>query len=149
MLLETGHTYSSSIAPIKYRNYGLPDAPRFPHHRKGEDVVAGDTEGAILEVPITTVRIRNKNYPCGGGGWFRLYPYQVSRLALERVNEVDREACVFYYHPWEIDVNQPRVPNLDFKTRFRHYQNLSRMKGKINRLLDDFDWRRMDQVFKV
>lgn len=149
VLLETGHTYSSSIAPIEYRHYGLPDEPRFPHHRKGKVVVDSNTPDAILEVPVTTIRVGKKNYPVGGGGWFRLYPYRISKLALEHVNHSEREPCVFYYHPWEIDVDQPRLQNLDLKTRLRHYQNLGQMERKVDRLLGDFKWRRMDQVYNV
>ena len=149
VLLETGHKYSSSIAPIKYKQYGLPDAPRFPHFRKNSVEVDQGTADSILEVPITTLKIGKRNIPCGGGGWFRLYPYYMSRWALQRVNEVDEQPCVFYYHPWEIDVEQPRQTKLNWNSRFRHYQNLRHMEGKINRLLDDFSWHRMDEVFQV
>ena len=149
VLLETGHTYSSSIAPIQYKEYGLPDAPRFSHYRKDKQEVLQGTPGSILEVPITTVRMGSRNIPCGGGGWFRLYPYRFSRWALERVNKFDKQPCVFYYHPWEIDVDQPRQANMNWNSRFRQYQNLSRMEGKVNRLLDDFNWCRMDEVFQV
>ena len=94
----------------------MPDAPRFPYRSRER----------LLEVPISTVRAFNRNWPAGGGGFFRLLPYAVSRRALQRVNRVDQRAAIFYFHPWEIDPQQPRVPGLDFKTRFRHYVNLHR-----------------------
>lgn len=149
ILLETGHTYSSSIAPIKYEEYGIPDAPRFAHYRRDEVEVAPGIQDSILEVPITTIKIGNRNIPCGGGGWFRLYPYRLSQIALQRVNKVDKQPCVFYYHPWEIDVGQPVQKNLSLKSRFRHYQNLGRMEGKLDRLMTDFTWHRMDDVFDI
>lgn len=149
ILLETGHTYSSSIAPIKYKEYGLPNAPRFSHYRRAKKVVDAETKDSILEIPITTIKIGNRNFPCGGGGWFRLYPYRLSQMALSHVNRVDKEPCVFYYHPWEIDVDQPIQKNLSLNSRFRHYQNLSRMEGKVDRLMSDFSWHRMDEVFDI
>ncbi len=138
VLLEQGYAYSSSIAPIKHDLYGIPDAPRFAHRYSDEKV---------LELPITTIRLLNKNYPCGGGGWFRLYPYGFSKWAIERVNKKDVEPAIFYFHPWEIDPDQPKINNLDAKTRFRHYQNLEKMEGKIIRLLEDFEWRTIPQVY--
>jgi polysaccharide deacetylase family protein (PEP-CTERM system associated) len=137
VLHETGHRYSSSIYPIKHDLYGMPDAPRFAF-RPG----AGD----LVEFPVTTVRVGRRNLPCGGGGWFRLVPYSAMRLAMRRVNRADRQPVIFYFHPWEIDPEQPRQPGLDPKTRFRHYLNLERMEGRLTRLLADFDWGRMDQV---
>ncbi len=138
VLLEQGYLYSSSIAPIKHDLYGIPDAPRFSHRYCSEKV---------LELPITTVQVFNKNYPCGGGGWFRLYPYPVSKWAIDRVNRKDREPAIFYFHPWEIDPGQPKIEQLDARTRFRHYQNLQHMEGKIVRLLGDYTWQTIPQVY--
>lgn len=149
ILREAGYLYSSSIAPIKYAQYGISDAPRFAHYRSGDKKVDGPSDNAILEIPITTVSIPKKNLPCGGGGWFRLYPYQCSKWALQWVNSHDKQACVFYFHPWEIDRAQPRQKNLDWKTKFRHYQNLNRMEQKVDRLLADFRWGRMQDVFDL
>ena len=95
---------------------------------------------------MTTLRVGNKNLPCGGGGWFRLVPYAGMRWAMRRVNRVDGESAIFYFHPWEIDPEQPKQEGIDAKTRFRHYLNLNRMEGRLNRLLEDFDWGRMDEV---
>ena len=138
ILKETGHEYSSSVYPVKHDLYGWPAAPRFAfrHPRSG-----------LLEVPITTVRIFNRNLPAGGGGYFRLYPYALTKWSLGQVNEVDRESCVFYMHPWEIDFDQPRQDGLSWKSRFRHYVNLHRMEGRLGRLLTDFKWGTMEEVF--
>jgi polysaccharide deacetylase family protein (PEP-CTERM system associated) len=136
-LARTGHRYSSSIYPIRHDHYGMPDAPRFAHR-------AAD---GLIEIPATTVRLFNRNLPSSGGGYFRLLPYGVSRWMLERVNAVDGEAAVFYFHPWEIDPGQPRIPGIDRKTRFRHYVNLHRVEHRLQRLLRDFRWGRVDHLF--
>jgi polysaccharide deacetylase family protein (PEP-CTERM system associated) len=137
VLAETGHSYSSSIVPIRHDLYGMPGAPRFAFQPAGSDLV---------EFPVTTVRIAGRNLPCGGGGWFRLVPYPGMRWALRRVNTQDRQPAIFYFHPWEIDPAQPRQTGLDHKTRFRHYLNLDRTEARLDRLLADFAWGRMDQV---
>ncbi len=138
VLREAGYDYSSSIYPIHHDLYGWPAAPRFAFYYR---------ETGLLEIPVTTVVFFNKKFPCGGGGYFRLFPYAMSRWALRRVNRHDREPCVFYFHPWEIDTDQPRQTNLSLKTRFRHYLNLGRMERRLARLFGDFRWGRMDQVF--
>ena len=83
----------------------------------------------------------------GGGGYFRIYPYAFSRWALKRVNNHEARPGVFYFHPWELDPGQPRQRGIGLKTRFRHYTNLSRMKGRLRQLLTDFTWGRMDEIF--
>ena len=140
VLAEAGHVYSSSIYPIRHDLYGMPDAPRFPFRVR---------HGAILEIPVTTVRLGNRNYPCGGGGYFRLLPYEVYRRMLERVNKHDGKPGLFYFHPWEVDPGQPRVTGAPLKSRFRHYLNLGSMHSRLERLLGDFAWGRMDDVFGV
>lgn len=134
---DTGHRYSSSIYPVKHDHYGMPDAPRFAY-----DAIPG-----LVEVPPTTVDLFRRNWPAAGGGWFRLLPYAASKWLLRRVNRVDGEAGMFYFHPWEVDPGQPRMPGLDAKTRFRHYVNLERMQARLERLLRDFRWDRVDRVF--
>jgi len=136
-LAETGHLYSSSIYPIKHDHYGMPDAPRFAHR----------VEAGLLEVPPTTLRAGERNWPSSGGGYFRLLPYAVSRWMIRHVNRSDRQSAVFYFHPWEIDPGQPRVAGIDAKTRFRHYLNLGTMERRLDRLLGDFRWGRMDEIF--
>ena len=137
VLARAGYRYSSSIYPIRHDHYGMPDSPRFAY-RVGS---------GLLEVPVTTVRLLNRNLPSSGGGYFRLLPYALSRWLIGRVNEADREPAVFYFHPWEIDPGQPRVQGIDAKTRFRHYVNIPRMEAKLQHLLGDFRWGRMDQIF--
>ncbi len=136
-IAEAGHLYSSSLYPIRHDHYGAPDAPRFAH-----EVFKG-----LLEVPITTVRMLNSNWPAGGGGYFRLLPYRVSRWSIRRVNAIDRQPAMFYFHPWELDPEQPRVDGPGPKARFRHYVNLQRMDPRLRRLLADFRWDRVDHVF--
>ena len=101
----------------------------------------------LLEVPVTTVRLGQRNLPSSGGGWFRLFPYALSRWMIRRVNEQDQAAAIFYMHPWEIDHGQPRVPGINLKTRFRHYVNIARTEQRLDALLQDFRWGRMDEIF--
>jgi polysaccharide deacetylase family protein (PEP-CTERM system associated) len=138
-LENAGYVYSSSIYPVRHDHYGMPDAPRFAHRPNGA--------GGILELPPTTVPMLGRNLPAAGGGWFRLLPYELSRWMLRRVNEQEGAPCMFYFHPWEIDPDQPRQAGLTAKTRFRHYVNLQRMPGRLRRLLNDFEWDRVDRVF--
>jgi polysaccharide deacetylase family protein (PEP-CTERM system associated) len=137
VLARAGYRYSSSIYPIAHDHYGMPDSPRFAY-RVGS---------GLLEVPVTTVRLGQRNLPSSGGGYFRLLPYAASRWLIARVNRLDREPAIFYFHPWEIDPGQPRVAGIDAKARFRHYVNLPRMEAKLQRLLRDFRWGRMDAIF--
>jgi polysaccharide deacetylase family protein (PEP-CTERM system associated) len=138
IIAEAGYRYSSSIYPVRHDLYGMPDAPRFPFR------VA---DGRLLEIPITTVRVLRHNVPCGGGGYFRLFPYRFSRWALKRVNAREHQSAVFYFHPWELDPEQPRIGGISHKVHFRHYLNLGRMHSRLARLLSDFMWDRMDRVF--
>ena len=136
-LTRAGYRYSSSIYPIQHDHYGMPNAPRFSYKVRPD----------LTEIPITTLRMFRRNLPSSGGGYFRLLPYAVSSWMLRRVNSLDRESGVFYFHPWEIDVAQPRVEGINSKTRFRHYVNIHRMEGRLKRLLTDFNWGRMDHIF--
>lgn len=138
-LHQAGYRYSSSIYPIRHDHYGMPDAPRFAFRPAG---MAG-----VLELPVTTVRLFRRNLPAGGGGYFRLLPYGISRWLLNRVNRIDRKPCIFYFHPWEIDPGQPRQEWASFKTRFRHYVNLDRTEARLRTLMSDFEWDRIDRVF--
>jgi polysaccharide deacetylase family protein (PEP-CTERM system associated) len=138
VLHETGHEYSSSIYPIRHDLYGMPEAPRFAFRLR---------EQAILELPVTTVEWGGSKLPAGGGGFFRLLPYAAYRWALRRVNELDHQPGIFYFHPWEVDAGQPRIERAPLKSRFRHYVNLDTMEARLARLLDDFRWGRVDEVF--
>jgi polysaccharide deacetylase family protein (PEP-CTERM system associated) len=136
-LVEAGYRYSSSIYPIKHDHYGIPDAPRFMH----------DIRPGLVEIPATTIRAFDRNWPAGGGGYFRLMPYALSRKLINKVNHDDKASAIFYFHPWEVDPEQPRVAGINAKARFRHYLNLKRMEARLNRLLGDFKWGRMDDIF--
>jgi polysaccharide deacetylase family protein (PEP-CTERM system associated) len=138
-LLAAGYRYSSSIYPIRHDHYGMPDAPRFAFYPNGAQ--------GLLELPISTVRLMHRNFPAGGGGYFRLFPYALSRSLLRRINSHDGQAGIFYFHPWELDPEQPRQSGIGFKTRFRHYVNLGRTEARIEALTRDFQWGRMDHIF--
>ncbi|MEZ5560445.1 MAG: DUF3473 domain-containing protein [Pseudomonadales bacterium] len=130
ILYEEGFTQDSSIFPIRHDRYGLMGGPLQPHYlelRNG---------GRLLEFPISTLRIHGVSLPVSGGGYFRLYPYALSRLLARRVN-ADNRPFVFYLHPWEVDPDQPRV-DVGVFTRFRHYNNLDRCRSRLERLLRDF-----------
>ena len=140
ILEEEGHSYSSSVYPVAHDHYGMPLAPRFPYKPlSGKD---------FTEFPLTTVRKLGRNIPCAGGGYFRLFPYGISRWAMRHVNETYQEPAVFYFHPWEIDPDQPRPEGSSLKTKFRHYVNLDKMEHKLSRLLSDFRWDRIDRVLQ-
>jgi polysaccharide deacetylase family protein (PEP-CTERM system associated) len=139
VLHEAGYRYSSSIYPIAHDHYGMPDAPRFAFFPNGPD--------GLLEVPITTAMLGRRKLPAGGGGYFRLLPYSLSRWMMRRVNSDDGQPAIFYFHPWELDPGQPRPAGASLKTRFRHYVNLQRMEGRIRQLTRDFAWDRMDRIF--
>ncbi|MCP3928863.1 MAG: DUF3473 domain-containing protein [Bacteroidetes bacterium] len=138
VLANAGHSYSSSIYPIKHDHYGYPEAPRFAFM---------DEKTGLIEIPITTLKLFSRTFPAGGGGFFRFYPYQLSRWIIHRVNKVDTQPTVFYIHPWEIDPKQPRQQGISKKTNFRHYLNLDKTEFRLKRLLSDFNWGRMDDVF--
>lgn len=138
-IAAAGYRYSSSVYPVQHDHYGWPAAPRFPFR----------TDAGVLELPVSTARMFGRNLPAGGGGYFRLAPYALSRWAINRINRVDKRPAIFYFHPWEIDPQQPRIDGIGLKTRFRHYVNLNRMEQRLRRLLGDFRWDRMDRVFNL
>jgi polysaccharide deacetylase family protein (PEP-CTERM system associated) len=136
-LAAAGYRYSSSVYPVRHDHYGMPDAPRFPFAARA----------GVVEIPVSTLRLWGRNWPAGGGGFFRLLPYSVSRGAISRVNRVDGKSAIFYCHPWEFDPDQPRVAGLSARSRFRHYLNLDRTEARLRALLTDFRWDRVDRVF--
>ncbi|MCF1182004.1 DUF3473 domain-containing protein [Marichromatium gracile] len=139
-LYDCGYRYSSSVYPVRHDLYGIPEAPRFAYRP-----LAGVED--FVEIPITTSTLFGRRLPSGGGGFFRLYPYAFSRQAIRRINRREGAAAIFYFHPWEIDPDQPRVGGIPPRTRVRHYLNLARTEARLERLLQDFHWGRMDQVF--
>jgi polysaccharide deacetylase family protein (PEP-CTERM system associated) len=136
VLAEQGFDYSSSVAPISHDHYGWRDAPRFAF----KPLPWSD----LIEIPVTTAEFGGKRLAAGGGGFFRVLPYAFSRWAIRQVNSRDLRPAVFYFHPWEIDPDQPRVPNASIKSKLRHYTNLEGMAGKLRQLVGEFQWGRMD-----
>jgi len=130
ILLEEGFRYDSSIYPIVHDSYGDRTAPRFPYdvHRDGR--------GSLVEVPIGTTRVLGVNLPIGGGGYFRLFPAALFRHGIRRVNARERQPVVFYFHPWELDPDQPRLA-MAWRHRFRLYVGLRRQEAKLSRLFRD------------
>jgi polysaccharide deacetylase family protein (PEP-CTERM system associated) len=138
VLADAGYIYSSSVNPIRHDLYGMPDAPRVPYH---------PLDGRpFLEIPITTLDVMGRTMPCGGGGFFRLFPYAWFRTAWRKINS-SGQPFLFYFHPWEIDPDQPRQADAPLKSRFRHYARLNAMEHKIANALEDFAWGRMDDVY--
>ncbi|MEY4953784.1 MAG: hypothetical protein RL299_2208 [Pseudomonadota bacterium] len=135
-LHEQGFEYSSSVAPINHDHYGWREAPRFAF----KPLPWSD----LIEIPVTTAHFAGRRLAAGGGGFFRVLPYGFSRWAIRQVNTRDQRPAVFYFHPWEIDPNQPRVPGASMRSRVRHYTNLSVMAEKLEQLVGEFAWGRMD-----
>ncbi|MDB2373820.1 DUF3473 domain-containing protein [Psychrosphaera haliotis] len=136
-LVELGFKYSSSTYPIEHDLYGVPDWPRFKYDRP---------EG-IIEIPVPTIRKNHKNKGIGGGGYFRLYPYWLSKRRIQKFEQEEDAPYSFYFHPWEIDAEQPRIKDAPLLSKFRHYVNLSKMEGKIVQLLKDHQWDTMQSVY--
>ena len=134
-LVRAGYRYSSSIHPIEHDHYRMPDAPRTPFRPLDGDV-------DMIEIPVATIELMRRRTTCAGGGYFRFWPYFWPKWCLTRYGP----GAVFYFHPWEIDPGQPRVKGLPFKSKFRHYINLTRMEHKIARLAEDFAWGRVNEL---
>jgi polysaccharide deacetylase family protein (PEP-CTERM system associated) len=137
VLAEQGYAYSSSVAPVKHDHYGWAEAPRFAF----QPVNGSD----LIEIPVTTAVFAGKRLAAGGGGFFRLLPYQFSSWAVRQVNS-DKRPAIIYFHPWEIDPGQPRVANAPIKSKLRHYSRLKAMAPKLKRLMRDFQWGRLDAI---
>ena len=139
ILAEEGYAYSSSVYPIWHDQDVIQLRQRGPF--------TPDEAAELLEIPLTTVGLLGINLPCSGGGYFRLWPYPLSRWALRRINLLERRPFIFYVHPWEVDPEQPRITGATLKARLRHYVNLARVQDRLRRLLEEFRWDRVDKVF--
>ncbi len=138
VLAEQGYAYSSSVAPVKHDHYGWAEAPRFAFKPvKGSD---------LIEIPVTTAEFAGRRLAAGGGGFFRLLPYAFSRWAIRQVNNEAERPAIIYFHPWEIDPGQPRVAHAPMKSKLRHYTKLKAMAPKLERLIGDFSWDRLDLI---
>ena len=135
ILAEEGFEYDSSIFPIRHDRYGMPDSPRFPYRLKSPK------NYTIIEFPLSTLRIFGFNMPVSGGGYFRLYPYQFTQYALNKINK-GQKPFVFYLHPWEIDPKQPRVAESSLLCKYRHYTHLGSTLPKLSRLIAEFQLHR-------
>lgn len=138
VLAAQGYAYSSSVAPVVHDHYGWRDAPRFAFRP-----LAG---ADLIEIPVTTAMLGSRRLAAGGGGFFRVLPYAFSRWAIRQVNRRDGRPAIFYFHPWEIDPQQPRVAHAPLRSRLRHYTNLDAMAGKLRQLVREFAWGRMDAL---
>ncbi|MDL1956172.1 MAG: DUF3473 domain-containing protein [Candidatus Desulfofervidus auxilii] len=145
ILAEEGYKYDSSIFPIKHDLYGIPNAPRFPFVVMFQRVNV-QTCQRLFEFPLTTLRILNLNIPIAGGGYFRLFPYVFIKNALKYINIKEKKPFIFYFHPWELDPNQPRINHIPWRSRFRHYVNLHKTEKKLKKLLLDF---KFNTVLKI
>jgi polysaccharide deacetylase family protein (PEP-CTERM system associated) len=141
ILAEEGYAYSSSVAPIAHDHYGWPEAPRF--------VFRPVPGSPLVELPVTTARLMGRRVAAGGGGFFRLLPYAFSRWAIRQVNGQDGRPAIFYFHPWEIDPDQPRVDHAPLRSKLRHYSRLAVMEHKLERVIDEFNWGRIDEVAAI
>jgi polysaccharide deacetylase family protein (PEP-CTERM system associated) len=138
ILAEAGYKYSSSVYPVSHDHYGMPDAPRHPYRIDGSQ---------ILEIPPSTARFIGRNIPVAGGGYFRLFPLALSKWFINSQQRKDAFPYVFYFHPWEMDPEQPRFRQAAFKARFRHYLNLEKFQARLSVLLKTFSWGRMDEIY--
>lgn len=137
VLADQGYSYSSSVVPIAHDHYGWPGTPRFAWRP-----VAGSD---LVELPVTTATFAGRTLAAGGGGFFRLLPYRFSRWAIRQVN-AEGHPAIIYFHPWEVDPDQPFVAEAPLKSKIRHYSRLSAMAGKLERLMGDFRFGRMDAL---
>jgi polysaccharide deacetylase family protein (PEP-CTERM system associated) len=162
ILVSLGFRYDSSIFPIRHDAYGFPDAPRFPFfiHANGNGVnfqnleetsyleSGRDSAKGLVEFPLTTTRVLGGNLPIAGGGYFRLFPYVLTKTLLERVNERDKRSFVFYVHPWELDADVPRINGGNFLANFRTYVNLSKTERKLRNVLSTFCFSSVSQIMR-
>lgn len=138
ILAEQGYEYSSSVAPIRHDHYGWAGSPRFAW----KPVV----QSGLIELPVTTVNAGGRMLAAGGGGFFRLLPYALYQQSIRKMQRDDGHGAIFYFHPWEIDPEQPRVRDAPIRSKLRHYTNLKGMRAKLLRASQDFKWGRVDEL---
>lgn len=138
-LKRAGHLYSSSTYPVVHDHYGTPNWPKTPYF---------PVEG-LLELPQATIEKLGRTLPVGGGGYFRLFPYQLSKYFIKQFQQNNDHPYIFYFHPWEIDAGQPVIKGAGAKSQFRHRVNLSKMDSKIDALSRDFEWTSIADAFGI
>lgn len=141
ILSELGFSYDSSIFPVHHDRYGIPGSPRWPYRL---DMPNG---ASLIEFPPSTARVGRQSLPVAGGGYFRIYPYWLTRFGLTRINRGEERPFIFYLHPWEIDPEQPRI-RAGWLSTFRHYTHLSRCEDRLKRLLRDFQFAPVKDVLE-
>jgi polysaccharide deacetylase family protein (PEP-CTERM system associated) len=139
VLCEAGFTYDSSIFPVHHDRYGIPGSPEFPYRLEAPN------GQSLTEFPLTTANILGYRLPMAGGGYFRLYPYALTRAGLRHVNKRNQKPFIFYLHPWEVDPDQPRISAGRLST-FRHYNNLGHCESRLRRLMSDFRFTTAENV---
>ncbi|VAW53741.1 FIG004655: Polysaccharide deacetylase [hydrothermal vent metagenome] len=140
ILAEAGFEYDSSIFPVRHDRYGIPGSPKFPYIL---DTPAGHK---LVEFPISTAKFMGYHLPVAGGGYFRLYPYWLSRAGLRQINR-KKKPFIFYLHPWEVDPDQPRI-SASRLSRFRHYNNLDKCESRLRSLASDFKFTTVEKVLQ-
>ncbi len=133
LIEDCGYTYDSS-----YNSFAM-------HGRYGHlDLSGKQTRGIAVrlsenfyELPVSNLKVGKRILPWGGGGYFRLIPSYLFRLGVKRILAQDK-TYLFYMHPWEIDPDQPRMEQLSWGYKFRHYNNLDKTLSKLNNLADMF-----------
>lgn len=140
ILAEAGFEYDSSIFPVRHDRYGIPDALEIPH------ILKTPKGRSLVEFPLSTAKVFSYKLPVAGGGYFRLYPYLLTRAGLRQVN-ARKQPFIFYLHPWEIDPDQPKV-EAGWFSRFRHYNNLEKCESRLQRLMQDFEFGTTRQVLE-
>lgn len=141
ILAEEGFLYDSSIFPIRHDLYGYPGARRIPYRVETE-------HGELTEFPPATVRICGSTFPLAGGGYLRILPFRYTEWALRRLAQDDGQAIVVYFHPWELDPEQPRI-RARLKSRFRHYTNLATMEPRLRQLLSEHSFQPFRELVAV
>lgn len=140
VLIDEGYSYDASIFPIRHDRYGIADAPRHAH-------LIQRGAGAIVELPSSTVRVGGNNYPIAGGGYFRLFPYAMTKWGISQVN-AEQQPVVLYIHPWEVDPEQPRLP-VSKTTQFRHHVGMATTMEKLHKVVDDFSFAPVSRVLET
>lgn len=143
ILAELGFSWDSSIFPVHHDTYGMAGSPDEPYQ------LITPSGASLTEFPLTTAKVMGFSVPAAGGGYFRQYPYALSRWLLARASGQGAKPSIFYLHPWEVDPDQPRIPEASWKSRFRHYTNLSRCMGRLERLCDDFHFTSVGQLLSA
>ncbi len=141
VLVKNGYRYDSSIYPTLNYRYGIVKADRFRHE------LATESDRRIIEIPVATAKFLKINLPVGGGAYFRVWPYMVTKWAFRQLNRQGRPG-VFYIHPWELDPEQPRI-ELPKRLSLTHYHRLASTEKKLHKLLTNFKFSSMTEVFDL